>query len=85
MNTHQTHIVQLGNSKGIRIPKEYLSTLGTSKVILEATKEGILIKPIPDIIPRSKWGAILAHMDTTTIEKDLQDFDICLSDGIEDV
>ena len=37
--TYHTNIIKVGNSKGIRIPKDYLRALGKD-VVLEKTKEG---------------------------------------------
>jgi antitoxin MazE len=86
LSTHQTHIIKVGNSKGVRIPKEYLANLGTENVILEATDNCIIIRPAsPQTPPRSEWAAILAKMDTTTPEPELDEWDITLSDGLEDL
>ena len=84
MNHYQTHIVQIGNSKGIRIPKEFLAFLGTDDVELEYTKGGILIKPLIHTVPRSEWVKILSKMAIDKKEDELQDWDITLNDGIED-
>ena len=86
LSTHQTHIIKVGNSKGIRIPKEYLASLGTENVILEAADNCIIIRPaLPQQPPRKDWAAILAKMDTTTPEPELNDWDNTLSDGLEDL
>lgn len=85
MNRYQTHIVQVGNSKGIRIPKEFLSSLGTSEVELECNKEGILIKPLSTYtIPRNQWAKVLSKMAIAKKEDDLKDWDLTLNDGLED-
>lgn len=62
---HQTHIIRIGNSKGIRIPKKFLKGLG-EKVIIRSTKEGIVIQPDkPDkegvvVPPREEWDTLFA-------------------------
>lgn len=85
MNHYQTHIIQVGNSKGIRIPKDFLSAIGTDKVELECTTEGILIRPLSGSpIPRKQWAQILSKMVVDKKEDDLQDWDITLNDGLED-
>ncbi len=55
-STYHTHIIRIGNSKGVRIPKQFLSVLG-EKVVIRSSKEGILIqsdneKKVP---PAEKW------------------------------
>ncbi len=85
-NSYQTHIVQIGNSKGVRIPKEYLAALGTADVVLEQVENGIVIRPASAQPPhREQWAAILAKMNTTQKETDLEDWDNTLADGIESV
>ncbi len=81
--TYQARITRIGNSKGVRLPKELALSLGTSEVILEKTAEGILIKARPAIPPLKEWAAIFANADTSA-EPELDDWDITLSDGLED-
>ena len=50
----KAHIIQIGNSQGIRIPKALLEeTKITGEIELEVHPEGILIKNIKK--PRSDW------------------------------
>jgi antitoxin MazE len=60
-NVHHTNIIKVGNSKGIRIPKEYLKALG-EKVVIQPTKEGLLILPdlSTGVPPRKYWEALFA-------------------------
>jgi hypothetical protein len=67
----------------VRLPKELALSLGTSEVTLEKTTEGILIKPAPAIPPLKEWAAIFAKADTSP-EPELSEWDITLSDGLED-
>jgi antitoxin MazE len=86
MQGYQTHIVKVGNSQGIRIPKKYLSILGTGDVVLEAKDNMIMIKPMATHPPpRAQWAAILSKMDIEQNEPDLKDWDNTLLDGIEDL
>ena len=78
----QARIISIGNSKGVRIPKSYLDKLGTEDITIEQTAQGILIKPLRRIIPRSEWGAILSGMDCST-EPEFADWDQTISDGID--
>ena len=81
--TYHARITQIGNSKGVRLPKELALSLGTTEVILEQTLDGILIKPAPAIPPLSQWPAIFAIADTSP-EPELNEWDITLQDGLED-
>ena len=80
---HRARITQIGNSKGVRLPKELALSLGTTEVILQQTEEGILIKPAPAIPPLKEWAAIFAKADTSP-EPDFNEWDITLQDGLED-
>jgi antitoxin MazE len=81
--TFNARITQIGNSKGVRLPKELALSLGTTEVILEQTPEGILIKPAPIVPPLSQWAALFAQADTSP-EPEFKDWDITLNDGLED-
>ncbi len=84
IKVRQTQIIKIGNSKGIRIPKDFLNVLGTTEVILELTDNTLIIKPLTTKPPRSEWGSILAKMKIEP-EDDFNDFDTTLTDGISDV
>ena len=60
-SVYHTHIIRIGNSKGIRIPKKFLANLG-EKVIIRPSKEGLVIQPdkAESVPPREKWDAIFA-------------------------
>ncbi len=54
----QTHIVQIGNSLGLRLPKAVLSTLGLerhSRLSIQTRGGGIVLTPL--LSPRSTWQA----------------------------
>ena len=54
----QTHIVQIGNSLGLRLPKAVLSTLGLerdSRLSIQTKAGGIVLTPLHS--PRSTWQA----------------------------
>ena len=54
----QTHIVQIGNSLGLRLPKAVLSTLGLgrdSRLSIQTRAGGIVLTPLQS--PRSTWQA----------------------------
>jgi antitoxin MazE len=85
IKTRQTQIIKIGNSNGVRIPKEYLNIIGTKEVILELINDTLTIKPVKEVTPpRSKWSEILAKMKIEP-EEDFNDFDTTLADGIDDL
>ncbi|HWZ04286.1 MAG TPA: AbrB/MazE/SpoVT family DNA-binding domain-containing protein [Mucilaginibacter sp.] len=81
--TYRARITKIGNSKGVRLPKELALSLGTTEVTLEQTREGILIKPASTIPSLDQWAAIFAKADTSP-EPELGDWDITLQDGLQD-
>lgn len=83
LHRYYARITQIGNSKGVRLPKELALSLGTTEVILEPTADGILIKPASTVPPLSQWAAIFAQADTSP-EPEFNDWDITLKDGLED-
>ncbi len=85
IHTHQTQIIKIGNSNGIRIPKDYLNVFDSKDVVIELVNNSLVIKPLEATTPpRSKWDAILAKMSISP-ETEWNDFDITLEDGFEDV
>ena len=83
INSHQTQIIKIGNSNGIRVPKEYLKVFETKNVVIQLINNSLIITPAKTKIPpRSKWDEILSKMTIET-EEDFNDFDTTLQDGIE--
>ena len=57
----QANVVQIGNSKGIRIPSALLKQCGiVKKVELEVKQNQIVIKPVA--APRQGWAAAFKRM-----------------------
>jgi len=57
----RTHIVKIGNSQGIRIPKPLLDQTGIKdEVELEIDKTRIIIHPVSN--PRSGWDSAFKAM-----------------------
>jgi antitoxin MazE len=57
----RTHIVKIGNSQGIRIPKPILEQLGiVEDVDIKVEASQIIIRPILD--PRSGWNEAFRKM-----------------------
>jgi len=57
-----THLIKIGNSQGIRIPKPFIEQahLYGSELKLEVTKHGLLIAPIK--APRQGWKESIQTM-----------------------
>jgi antitoxin MazE len=84
-NTHQTQIIKIGNSNGIRIPKEYLTAFESKNVVIKLVNDSLVITPIKsNIFPRNKWEEILGKM-TIAHDEDFNDFETTISDGIDDL
>jgi antitoxin MazE len=85
-NSYHTHIVKLGNSKGVRIPKAWLSALGTEDVFLTQVDNGIMITPAESAIPpRHTWVRIIATMQKPENEPEVDDWEITVGDGLDDL
>jgi len=57
----RAHIVRIGNSQGIRIPKPFLDQTGIKDdVELEVDKTSIIIRPVSS--PRSGWDNAFQSM-----------------------
>jgi len=57
----RAHVVKIGNSRGIRIPKSLLDQTGIKDdVELEVDKTKIIIRPISN--PRSGWDNVFKSM-----------------------
>jgi antitoxin MazE len=82
---HQTQIVKIGNSNGVRIPKEFLQSFLTKNVVIEQVNDSLVISPVQSkITPRSKWNEILSKMKIEN-EEEFNDFDTTLNDGLDDL
>jgi antitoxin MazE len=85
INSHQTQIIKIGNSNGVRIPKEFLNSFSSRNVVIEQVNDSLLITPIQSkITPRNKWNAIMSKMKIE-LDDDFSDFDITLNDGLDDL
>lgn len=84
-NTHQTQIIKIGNSNGIRIPKEFLKSFSSKNVVIEQINDSLIVTSIQSkITPRNKWNEILSKMKIED-DEDFSDFDATLNDGLDDV
>jgi len=74
-------LINIGNSKGIRLPKRLIQKYHLhEKLKLEEKKEGILIKAdIPD--DKLSWDETYREMAEE--KEDWSDFDILAADGLE--
>ncbi|MGR3317801.1 MAG: AbrB/MazE/SpoVT family DNA-binding domain-containing protein [Candidatus Anammoxibacter sp.] len=80
IRTRDVKMVPIGNSKGIRLPKELLQKYAFSEsVVLEEKKEGILHRKKDE---KLSWEDTYKAMGKENENWD--DFDITLLDGLED-
>jgi antitoxin MazE len=85
INSHQTQIIKIGNSNGVRIPKEFLQNFSTKNVVIEQVNDSLVISPIQSkITPRSKWNTIMSKMKIEK-DEDFNDFDTTLNDGLDEL
>ena len=77
----QSKLINIGNSKGIRLPKKLIQKYHLDeKLSLEEKKEGILIKAD---IPANKLSWDETYKEMAKDKEDWSDFDILAADGIE--
>jgi len=64
-----TSLIQIGNSRGIRIPKAIIkqANLDNSEISFEITENGLLLKPIKNK-SRKNWKELIE----TELKKDIQ-------------
>ena len=66
-------IIDIGNSKGIRLPKSLLEQLGfEDEVLLEATKDGLVIRP--SHVARFDWAKSFHAMAQAGDDRLLDDY-----------
>jgi antitoxin MazE len=74
-------LVPIGNSKGVRIPKELLQKYGLQdSLLLEETDRGLLLRKKED--GKLSWEGTYKAMAKENEHWD--DFDVMLLDGLED-
>lgn len=81
IRTRDVKMIPIGNSKGIRLPKDLLQKYRFSEsVILEEKKEGVLLHRKKD--KKLSWEDTYKSMAEE--KEDWGDFDVTLLDGLED-
>ncbi len=75
-------LAKIGNSRGVRLPKEVLARYGMSDaVVMELRPEGVLLRPMDD--PRVSWETTFAEMAAEA--EDWSDLDSASGDGLDTV
>ena len=73
-------VVQIGNSRGVRLPKAVLERFQIKDaLVLEAREEGLLLRGTKD--KRMTWEE--TYRDMTREKEDWSDLDGTVADGIE--
>jgi antitoxin MazE len=74
-------IIPIGNSLGVRLPKNLLNKYGlTGSLVLEETDQGLLLRKKND--DKLSWGDTYKAMAEE--DEDWSDYDATLLDGLED-
>ncbi len=74
-------IVPIGNSLGVRLPKNLLQKYGfTNSLVLEETDQGLLLRKKHD--DKLSWGETYKAMANE--DEDWSDYETTLIDGLED-
>jgi antitoxin MazE len=72
-------VVRIGNSRGIRLPREILARYALGDVVvLEEHRQGLVLRGKKDV--RLSWEATFKEMARE--RDDFRDFDVTLSDGL---
>jgi antitoxin MazE len=80
MHIKEIQLVQIGNSKGIRLSKKILQKYGfTDSLVIEETEAGILIRNKND----KKLGWEQTYQAMAEEQESWEEFDITLMDGLE--
>ena len=78
--TKDIKLIPIGNSKGIRLPKEILQKYGFSEsVVLEEKEDGVLIRKKDE---KLTWEETFKSMSEE--RENWNDFDVTLMDGLEE-
>jgi len=81
VRTRDIKLVPIGNSKGVRIPKELLQKYGLNQsLLLEETERGLLLRKKED--GKLSWEDTYKAMADE--KEDWTDFDTTLLDGLDD-
>ncbi|MDA3790580.1 MAG: AbrB/MazE/SpoVT family DNA-binding domain-containing protein [Desulfobacula sp.] len=81
IRTKDIKLIPIGNSKGIRIPKELIQKYGlNNSLLLEETDTGLLLRKKND--NKLSWEDTYRAMANE--QEDWDDFDTTLLDGLED-
>ncbi len=73
-------LIPIGNSKGIRIPKQLLQKYGMEDMILlEECEEGILMRPKEE--KKLSWQETFKQIAQS--DENWDDFDVTVGDGLE--
>lgn len=81
VRTRDIKLVPVGNSKGVRIPKELLQKYGFNQsLLLEETERGLLLRKKED--GKLSWEDTYKAMADE--KEDWTDFDTTLLDGLDD-
>jgi antitoxin component of MazEF toxin-antitoxin module len=77
--------IQIGNSRGVRIPAKMIRTYGLERgFVMKATHEGILISPASGVKLSLEESFAAMAEDASDLKSSLEWAESGLSDGLED-
>ncbi len=84
----KTHLVRIGNSRGLRIPRHFLEMyrIGEGDELeLEERADGIIIKPVPRTEGKLSWNEAYQQMAYEAAESsEWTSWNAVAGDGIDD-
>jgi antitoxin MazE len=84
----QAKLIRIGNSKGLRIPQSLLELFEVKEggtVELEARRDGILVRPLPQNKAKMSWEASYQAMAEEAAERaEWSEWDAVAVDGLDD-
>lgn len=81
-STRDIKLIAVGNSRGVRLPRELLRKYGISDVlILEERAEGILLRGTCE----AKMSLDQTFADMAAAQEECKDWDGTVADGVEDL
>lgn len=81
-------LVKIGNSRGVRLPKELLAAVGDADRFTATIIDGVIrLAPNRGLIPRDQWGPLI---DKILLEDgddgdDFREWDVTLADGLDEL
>jgi antitoxin component of MazEF toxin-antitoxin module len=84
MKAHETSLARIGNSRGIRLPAEWIRRHGLeSGIVLEDRGDQIVVKALKPSNPKLSWEETAVEMSKA--DEDWSEWETAAGDGLEAV